>query len=145
MNGTSRVFSQTYSVSGASVDPKLITLKFIELGGVVTCYFPNFDVLPNGTSGLEIFLTPTTPLNDKFLPGYVEFTVFTKTQSIAPVTPLTTNGLITMNNNGNISIYSGFSTTNTARKTFTITNPIFPLIGVSSPTSFTYMNKIINP
>ena len=143
LTGSSRLKSQTFSVSGASIDTTLITLKFSELFGVVTCFIPSFNVIPNGTSGFQLTLTPTTPLDDKYILSFSQtFPVITRIQN--GLTSTATNGNMEFQGNSNIVISPGYVANTATILGFTFVNATSP-IGILKSTSVTYMNKIINP
>jgi hypothetical protein len=147
LNGTSRVFSQTFSKSGASVDnTNFVTLKFIELGGVVTCFIPEFDTFANGITG-PLYLTPTSPMPDKYFPGdaLINSSIGGTFHYVATKNSNSNNtpGNLFFRSTGVIEINTGISTSNGARIPFN-SSPL-NFIGIDEKTNITYLNKIINP
>ena len=137
-NGASRIFTQTYNKSGASTDnTTLVTLKFFEFGGLVTCYIPQIST--TCTSNSDLILTPTIPTPDKYLP------FITTTNAVRVRTGITDTlvlGNFVVETNGVIKVSPGYGPGSLySQLKFTVGNTN---VGTYENQQITYINKIAN-
>ena len=136
-SGGPRVFTQTFRKSSAVItNVGFETIKFLEVGGLVTCFIPEFTFLC--TQANPLILTPSFATPAKYLPN-VE-TVF----SIRILTDLNTlvQGYIECRINGDFVIFPSYLNGPSFNKAgFTSNNTV----GTLRNHQITYINKVANP